>query len=112
MTEAKDLYPDTSLFVLIRPWGTQQFLNDLISLFRSDSFSQWNFETGHSYLNANDINPSWLSEIYFWFSINAISYGPYEIKHIYWSLVQPDWLNRSMLVNLAYYDRKPSNGLL
>ena len=40
-------------------------------------------------------------------SLNAISYGPYEFGHIYWTLVQnTDKFNATVVVNMAYFDLK------
>jgi len=60
---------------------TVYFTVDPISLFRQFSLWQWSFQSGRTNSNANDINPSWLSEIYFWFS------SSYHIDHIKWKLL-------------------------
>ena len=65
-------------------------LSNPISLFRQFSLWQWSFQSGRTNSNANDINPSWLSEIYFWFSIS------YHIDHIKWKLLSKTQINLFM----------------
>ena len=62
--------------------------------------------TAHSNSNANDINPSWLSEIYFWFSQCHIIWSIWIWSHLLNSSPNTDKLNATVVVNMAYFDLK------